>query len=91
MWDYVGIVRSYHRLLMAKQRIDLLLKEADEHYQQYKISSNSIEYRNLTRVASLIIESALARRESRGLHYMEDYPHTDHSLDCVNTILSQSN
>lgn len=88
MWNYVGIVRSQDRLRMAKQHIGLLLNEALAHYRRYKISNDSIEFRNLALVASLIIDSALARKESRGLHYMIEHPETDPALDGVDTILS---
>ena len=87
MSNYVGIVRSYDRLFMAHQRMDLLLKEANAHYTKYKISSDSVEFRNLTLVAFLIIRSALQRKESRGLHYMTDFPQTDKRFDFTDTIL----
>ncbi|WP_312178143.1 L-aspartate oxidase [Pseudescherichia sp.] len=74
MWDYVGIVRTSKRLERALRRIQMLQQEIDEYYAKFRVSNNLLELRNLVQVAELIVRCAMARKESRGLHYTLDYP-----------------
>lgn len=80
MWDYVGIVRSKQTLQRASRRIKLIYEETENYYQRTKISSELLELRNLSAIAHLIITSALRRNESRGCHFMTDYPKHDDKL-----------
>ena len=88
MWDYVGIVRTDKRLQRARRRIKLLQQEIEDHYSNYRISSDFLELRNLACVADLMVRCALQRQESRGLHYTLDYPNQSEELR--NSILTPS-
>jgi L-aspartate oxidase len=77
MWNYVGIVRKESRLIIAKQRIAEVRTEINEIVNKFKITPNMLELRNISLVASLIIDASLARKESKGLHYIIDYPTSD--------------
>ncbi len=89
MWNYVGIVRSTKRLQRALHRIEMLKKEIAEYYQDYQVSKNLIELRNLVLVSEMIVRCALARKESRGLHYTLDYPELSNELR--KTVLNPPN
>ncbi len=73
MWNYVGIVRTSKRLKRALHRIEMLKREITEYYEDYQVSKNLIELRNLVLVSEMIVRCAMERKESRGLHYTLDY------------------
>ncbi len=76
MQDYVSIVRTDNRLRRAAARLKNLKKEVKEFYWGHRVNPDILELRNLVTVASLIVECALRRKESRGLHYTLDHPDT---------------
>ena len=86
MWDFVGIVRTSKRLQRARSRITVIREEVRNYYIKHRVTNDNLELRNLAMVAELIINSALQRQESRGLHYTLDFPDTlAHAKDTILT------
>jgi L-aspartate oxidase len=88
MWNYVGVVRTTKRLTRARRRLDLLREEIREYYWRFKVTRDTLELRNIADVAMLIVECALRRHESRGLHDTLDYPKRDDEHWRMDTVLS---
>ncbi len=87
MWNYVGLVRTEQRLRLAQKRLRTILEEIEAHYWAYILTADFIELRNIAHVAKLVIESALRRKESRGTHFMVEYPQKNDNFFRKDTIL----
>jgi L-aspartate oxidase len=77
MSSYVGIVRSDIRLHRAMNRLNILFRETENLFQRSVVSREICELRNIIKVGYMVIKQAMARKESRGLHYTIDYPHKE--------------
>lgn len=87
MWNYVGIMKSQKRLLLAQQRLSQIYKDVSKVYFNNLIDSDLIELRNLSLMAYLSTLSALKRKESRGIHFNSDFPNKIESNPPQNTII----
>ena len=85
MWQSAGIVRTDAGLATARGELLWLAAEAD----RLGSSVAGMELRNLLAVSRLVIECALRRRESRGLHYNEDHPKPDDQYQ-HDTVISRA-
>ncbi len=90
MWNYVGIVRTEKRLALVRERLRAIVSEVNQHYRDYILTPDLIELRNIAQVAELIVRCACIRKESRGLHYLVDFPQPDDVHWKKDTIIRRS-
>ncbi len=84
MWNYVGIVRTVKSMARARSRLEIIMNEIRDYYWQYLLTADLVELRHIVQVAELIVQSAMARQESRGTHYIIDFPSKlPHAIDTV--------
>ena len=88
MWDYVGILRSNKMLGQAKERLTIINNEVNEFYHNHRISLDLLELRNLINIAEIVTNSALQRKESRGLHFNKDYPKSNNEFEKCTDIIN---
>jgi L-aspartate oxidase len=74
MWDYVGIVRDCERLEVALSRLRSIRETVETTYATCAVVPELVELRNIALLGELIVICALGRQESRGLHYVVDFP-----------------
>jgi L-aspartate oxidase len=77
MWRYVGIARSVERMSIARRELGELRHHVEACARASALTGDLIELRSISETGSLIVRCALRRRESRGLHYVEDFPRPD--------------
>ena len=82
LFDLAGIVRDEEGLKKALDKLedlktqfrDISISKDGEYIDNI---SDYIEVKNSLLIAEVLLNSALARRESRGSHYRTDYPNSD--------------
>jgi len=80
MWDSLGIVRRHAEMSAGEAELERLRREwlalAQTRAGRCDGSrwTEAVELRNMLDVAGLVVRCALWRRESRGLHFVIEYP-----------------
>jgi L-aspartate oxidase len=88
MWNYVGLVRSDQRLMMAFKRLELVKSEIEDFFRNFEVDADLVEVRNISVVADIIIRCATERKESRGLHFSLSWPERDDMRFHADTVLA---
>ncbi|MBT8583793.1 FAD-binding protein [Polynucleobacter paneuropaeus] len=97
MWNDVGISRNHESLSRAKARLLELEHSLNQIgvgniQRQYSVTwQDWINLQNLILSSRAIIEAALSRKNSRGAHYREDYPHPGSLEESYFTAVSLGN
>jgi succinate dehydrogenase / fumarate reductase flavoprotein subunit len=91
MQNHVGIVRTAHEMQRALGELDELKRRAERVVVPGNREFNpgwhtALDLRHLLIVSEAITRSALARRESRGGHFRDDYPEKDPAFGTVNFV-----
>ena len=76
-------------IVRAANRLRNLQREIQEFYWDFRLTTDLLELRNLATAAALIVDCALRRKESRGLHYTLDYPESDDAKFGTNTVVQR--
>jgi succinate dehydrogenase / fumarate reductase flavoprotein subunit len=92
MQDLVGIVRAQHEMEQALEELETLKQRADKvgvpGNREYNPGwHTALDLRNLLIVSEAIARSALARKESRGGHFRDDYPEKDPAFATFNHVV----
>jgi L-aspartate oxidase len=74
LWDYVGLVRTCERLDHAITRVALMREWSEDLYSRRQPSRDLAELRNIALVGEILARTARSREESRGLHFITDFP-----------------
>jgi L-aspartate oxidase len=90
MWEGVGIVRSNNGLMHAKKELIKIKDKVDKIYLLSDSCHQILELRNMVLTALIMTQSAIFRKESRGVHYNEDYPSLNNSYNGVVSLLNSS-
>jgi L-aspartate oxidase len=92
MTSLCGVSRHQERLLAAESVLKAVRKNIHDFYWTYRVSKDFLEVRNIADVANAIIQSALARKESRACHFREDFPRrNDSQFRRLTLVNSQGN
>jgi succinate dehydrogenase / fumarate reductase flavoprotein subunit len=91
MQNHVGIVRTEHEMEHALSELETLKCRADKVAVPGNREFNpgwhtALDLRHLLIVSEAITRSALARKESRGGHFREDYPEKDSAFATFNHV-----
>ena len=97
MWDHVGIIRSREGLKQGLAAIGGLREELDasgigDQDLRFNLSWHDwLNVDNLLTISEVICLAALAREDSRGAHFREDFPDTGDLDSSAYTVVQRTN
>ena len=96
MWEKGGVIRDGKKMKTGLDALQALQEEVDENLRIWPGKGynrellDAFELSHMIMVSILILRSALAREESRGSHYREDFPFPNDSQWLVNLVVQKS-